>query len=103
MPPRRKTTPPADKPGADNQATPPADNPDEAKAPNPLAEYAEPAEAPAVGSPAWRRADDLRALREELEMCKSAGKTERVKAIEAAIKERKSRPTNRRAPGADEA
>lgn len=86
MPPRRKNQ--ASNPPADNPATPPADKPDEA---------------PAVGSPAWRRADDVRALQEELEMCKRAGKTERIKAIEAAIKDRKSAPKNRRAPGADEA
>ena len=62
------------------------------------------AKAPEVGSPAWRRADDMRALEEELDMCKRAGKTDRVKAIEAAIKAAKSgAPKDRHAPEGDEA
>lgn len=41
---------------------------------------------PELGSAAERRADYTRALKEELEMCKAAGKTERVKVIQAELK-----------------
>lgn len=45
---------------------------------------------PELGSAAERRADYVRALNEELEMCKAAGKGERVKAITAEIKRAES-------------
>lgn len=59
------------------------------------------AEAPEVGSPAWQRADYLRAL--DVEREQNAGNPERVKAIDAEIK-RASKPVDRTASGpSDEA
>jgi len=51
-----------------------------------------------VGSAAWRRADDLRALEEERDACKAAKKDDRVKEIESQIKRLKSLPIGRTAP-----
>lgn len=42
---------------------------------------------------AERRRDHLAGLERELEQCRIAGKTERVKAIEAQIKAHRSEPT----------
>ena len=58
---------------------------------------------PEIGSPEWRRADNVRALEEELDMCERDGKTERVAAIKDAIKAAKSQPVGRKAPESDEA
>jgi hypothetical protein len=56
-----------------------------------------------VGSPAWRRANDLAALEQELDMCERSGKTDRVAAIKDAIRVAKSTVTGRSSGTKDEA
>jgi hypothetical protein len=57
---------------------------------------------PTVGSAAWRRADYMRALNEERDMCERSGKADRVKAIDAEISRFKSVKDRQTAPS-DEA
>lgn len=88
---------------------PPANNDAQTAPPAPPAPPVEAAavpveapEPPAIGSAAWRRADNVRALKEELAMCKAGGKAERVKAIEAELR-RYGAPAGRTAAPKDEA
>jgi len=72
----------------------PSDTVEEAAAP----EKATSSRASDVGTAAWRRSDDLRALEEERDACKGVGKDDRVKDIEAQIKRLKSAPVGRTEP-----